>query len=144
MKLSTKTRYGLRFIAETSKFYGIRTVTLGEIAKNQNLSEKYLSQIVIPLRNAGLINSVRGNAGGYSLTRPPAEITVRSVFEALEGGTDLVDCTLTPEACPRKEDCSTEWVWSGLSEAITVYLDSLTLEDIRTRIMSGQPIDYSI
>ncbi len=144
MKLSTKTRYGLRFLSETSRFYGIRTTSLKEIAHNQDLSLKYLSQIVIPLRNAGLITAVRGNTGGYALAKPPIEITLREIFEILEGGVDLVDCLDDEIPCGRESACPTQWVWKGLSKTMATYLDGITLEEIRMKLVENEAIDYSI
>ena len=144
MVISTKTRYGMRFLAELSRFYGIKTVALREVSEKHSLSLKYLSQIVIPLKSRGLIVATRGTSGGYSLTKPPAEINLKEVVETLQGGLDLVECVADEQECRKSEKCPTQWVWRGLSDAIGEYLEKLTLEDIKNRLNDQQQIDYSI
>ena len=85
MKISTKGRYGLTIMIELAKKYGEGTVSLKSIAQANDLSEHYLEQLVAPLRNAGLVKSIRGAYGGYILSRPPSQITSGDVIRVLEG-----------------------------------------------------------
>jgi Rrf2 family protein len=133
MKISTRSRYGLRLLMELTQHRDDKPVFLNEIAKNQAISEKYLSKLVIPLRGAGIIKSERGAHGGYVLARKPDAINLRQVIEALEGGFTLVDCTEDPEACARASDCAARSVWTGLEAAMKGYCEALSLADIVNR-----------
>jgi Rrf2 family protein len=104
-------------------------VQLKMVAEAQEISEKYLSQIIIPLRSAGLVDSERGAQGGYRLSRPPAEITVRNIVEALEGSLYPVDCAVTKK-CRRSKACPTTDIWKMLGDRIIETLDGITLEDM--------------
>ncbi|HPK53296.1 MAG TPA: Rrf2 family transcriptional regulator [Smithellaceae bacterium] len=130
MKLSTKSRYGVRMMADLADHYGRDPVFLKDIAKREEISEKYLSIIVIPLRSAGLIKSTRGAHGGYLLAQSPAETTLRSILDALGEKICLVDCIKNLRSCSRAGTCSTRDVWSVLSEKIRETLDSITLADL--------------
>lgn len=130
MRVSTKTRYGLRFMIELGSNYGQGPVYMKDIARSQQISEKYLSQILITLKSAGLVDGFRGVHGGYILTRPPAEISVREIVQVLEGGLSLIECVQSPETCPRQTDCVSYDVWRKLGTVITETLDSITLEKL--------------
>jgi Rrf2 family protein len=104
-------------------------VQLKTVADTQEISEKYLSQIIIPLRSVGLVDSERGSQGGYRLSRPPEEITVRQVVEALEGSLYPVDCAETKE-CPRSKACPSMDIWRLLGDRIVETLDGITLADM--------------
>ncbi|NPV02505.1 MAG: Rrf2 family transcriptional regulator [Brevinematales bacterium] len=129
MKISTRSRYGLRLMFELALRYEEPLVQLKTVAEAQEISEKYLSQIIIPLRSAGLVDSERGAQGGYRLSRPPAEITVRHIVEALEGSLYPVDCAGTKK-CRRSKACPTIDVWKKLGDMIIDTLDGITLEDM--------------
>lgn len=121
-------------MTDLADHYGKAPVFLKDIAKREDISEKYLSLIVIPLRSSGLIQSIRGAHGGYVLAKPPEEITVQDIYGALEGEICLVDCVKNPDDCSRAGTCPTRDVWSHLSEKIKEALDSVTLADlVRTR-----------
>lgn len=129
MKLSTKTRYGVRLMVDLACRYGEGPVFLKDIALREDISEKYLSQIVIPLRKAGLLQSARGAHGGYSLAGSPADITLRQIIEPLEG-VSPVDCVKDPSICHRVPTCATRDIWAMLGDKIAEALDSVTLEDL--------------
>lgn len=112
--------------------YGQGSIFLKDVAKGEDISEKYLSQIIIPLRGAGLVSSSRGVHGGYALARPPAEITLRQIVEPLEGDC-LVDCVNSPVACGRVLTCASRDVWSLLGGKISETLDGITLEQLLRR-----------
>jgi len=105
-------------------------VLLKDIARNEEISEKYLSLIIIPLRTAGLVQSTRGAHGGYSLTRPPEEITLKDIVQVLEGGISLVDCVENSSSCSRSQTCVSRDVWSIVSERISQTLESISLGDL--------------
>jgi Rrf2 family protein len=130
MKLSTRSRYGLRMMTDLADNFGTNPVFLKDIAKREDISEKYLSLIVIPLRQAGLIQSTRGAHGGYSLTRVPDRISAQEIFDALEEVTCLVDCIAKPGECSRSSICPTRDVWSLLGEKIRETLSAVTLAEL--------------
>ncbi|WP_286677084.1 Rrf2 family transcriptional regulator, partial [Aminobacterium sp. EBM-42] len=111
MKLSTKTRYGLRALLELARQYDGRTpLSITDIASKENISERYLEQLFLKLRRDGLIESVRGPQGGYLLSRAPMEITVAEVVEVLEGNIQIADCLEGPE-CMRESACPARKLW---------------------------------
>lgn len=130
MKLSTRSRYGLRLMFELALAHGNGAMQLQDIAEKQGLSEKYLSKLIISLREANLIGSVRGAHGGYVLKRDPEKITVREIVLCLEGGLSIVDCTENSTECARSRACPTRDVWCGLNQVISDYLSGITLEDV--------------
>ena len=103
---------------------------LKDIARNEELSEKYLSQLVMPLKASGLINSVRGAQGGYLLARPPEQITVKDIVEVLEGDLAPSDCSKDNSLCSRSSYCITRDVWEKLEKSISKTLKSITLNDL--------------
>jgi len=130
IKLSTKTRYGLRALLYMAERYdGERTVPVGEIAKEQEVSEKYLEQLFLKLRRSNLIQSVRGAQGGYMLGRPPEDITIASVVDSLEGDITFADCLL-PGGCRNQDSCPTHELWSRLKGSIDEILEDTTLADL--------------
>lgn len=130
MKLSTRSRYGVRFMTALACAYGDNSLLLKDIAASEAISGKYLSLIVIPLRAAGLINSVRGAHGGYSLARDPQKITLCDVVEALEGETCLVRCVKQPSVCDRAAACPTRDIWKVLGDNIRDTLKSVTIYEL--------------
>ena len=129
MKLSTRARYGVRLMLALARNYGRGTLYLRDVAKSEEISEKYLGQIIIPLRGAGLVNSNRGVHGGYTLARSPGEITLRQIVEPLEGDC-LVDCVKNASACSRVSTCASRDVWALLGGKISETLEGITLEQL--------------
>ena len=130
MKLSTRSRYGVRFMTALAYGYGGKSLFLKDIAASEEISEKYLSLIVIPLRAAGLIKSLRGAHGGYTLARDPLDVSLCDIVEALEGETSLVLCVKEPAACARAAICPTRDIWSLLGNKIRETLKSVTLAEL--------------
>jgi Rrf2 family protein len=128
--VSTRSRYGLRFLIELSQRTSDGPIDLGSIAQHQEIPETYLAKLVVPLRNAGIIRSARGSKGGYELAKPPADITVQEIVEVLEGRSSLLECTEHPESCARSAECPTLPVWLGLERAIGDYLSKVSVGDI--------------
>lgn len=140
MKLSTKGRYGLRAMIEIASRQGEGPVTTHAIAEHQGLSERYLEQLLIPLKQAGLVKSIRGAQGGYVLNQNAARITAGDVIRVLEGPIAPVDCINEkfPEECTRADQCVTREIWSRVRDAISEILDSYTLQDLvdKSRLMA--------
>ncbi len=120
-------------MTELAAIYPDKSLSVGEVAHNQHLSPKYLEQIMSALKIAGLVRAVRGMHGGYALVRPPKEITLREVFEALEGATSPVDCVEHPEECPNENVCPTRETWVEITKAVTGVLENTTLQDLADR-----------
>jgi len=118
---------------ELASHYGEGPIELKEIAKQENISLKYLEQVIIPLRSAGLVKSVRGSKGGYSLGKSPPEICLNDLVEILEGPVDLIECLRDPKACQKSSFCVTRDIWKEVSEAIYRIFHSVTLEEMVNR-----------
>ena len=147
MRLSTRGRYGTRLMFEFALHYGEGYIQLGDVAKRQGISEKYLSKLVLPLKASGFINSARGFKGGYSLARKPETITLREIVEALEGRITPVDCVMDEALCGQSNNCPTRFVWCELAETIQESLNGISLKDLvdRFQIKNRElEIDYSI
>ena len=146
MHMSTRGRYGVRLMVALASNYGNGITLLRDVARREQISEKYLGQIVIPLKNAGLLTSQRGSRGGYALARPPAEVTVKDVVEAIEGKIAAVLCVEDPEACARATSCVAARVWRKLSEDIERSLSSFTLEALarQARQLASAGPNYEI
>lgn len=130
LRISTRGRYGMRLMVALALNYGNGTTLLRDISRREGISEKYLGQIVIPLKSAGLVSSQRGSRGGYALAQPPAKVTVKDVVEAIEGKIAPVPCVDDPESCARAGACATSLVWRKLGEDIGRSLSSFTLADL--------------
>ena len=130
IRLSTKTRYGLRALLYMADRYdGERAIPIGEIAREQGVSEKYLEQLFLILRRNGLVRSVRGAQGGYLLGKPPDDTTIAEVVDALEGDIAFADC-LSEGGCRNRGTCPTHKLWSRLKESIDDILEDTTLADL--------------
>lgn len=145
MKISTKGRYALRMLLYLALHHEEGFVSLKEIAERQNISKKYLEQIVPLLNKSGILKTNRGNKGGYMLTCNAADVTVGDILRATEGTLAPVACLeFEPNECPRAAECSTLYVWEGLYKSITSYLDGITLQDIIDRNSDYIGNDYCI
>ena len=133
MNLSTRSRYGTRLMLELAQHYTEGPIHLGDIAKRQGVSLKYLEQIIIPLKRAHYIESVRGPKGGHTLSKPPAEITVGEIVALFEKGVSLVECIDYPTVCDRAPICPTRILWKEVSEAMFNKLQTVTLADLVQR-----------
>ena len=130
MKISTKTRYGMRFMIDVAQNQGEGRVALKDAAARQGISKKYLEQVVAPLASAGLLTVTRGNLGGYRLAREADAFTLADIVTASEDGLALLDCTSCLDACERADACPRRRVWGGLEQAMQAHLASQTLADI--------------
>ena len=139
MKISTKGRYALRMLTDLAIHQGDGFVSLKGIAERQGVSQKYLEQIVPLLNKRGILRTNRGNKGGYMLAKRAEELTVGEVLRATEGSLAPVACLeLETNDCPNAAQCPTLYVWQGLFDVITQYLDSITVQDIIDRSSSGE------
>jgi len=139
MKLSTRSRYGARLLLDMAQHYRQGPIQLGEIAKRQEISVKYLEQIIIPLKKANYVLSVRGPKGGHSLARPPEEITLGEIVALLEEGSSLAQCSEHADVCSRSGACLTRLVWQEAAQALFDKLSSITLADLAQRAGSAGP-----
>ena len=130
MKISTKGRYGLRILIDLATHDPEKPRMLKDIAESQQISEKYISRLVIDLRRAGLIRSVRGVKGGFHLAKLPEEITLLKVLETMEGPLSVVECVKSPEKCKRQMLCPARSIWKKLNDDIRGLTSQITLDDI--------------
>ena len=132
MKLSTRGRYGTRLMIELTKNYGMGPVSISQISKSQGIPVKYLEQLIIPLKNAGLITSFRGPKGGHMLAKPPSKINVWDLLILLESKFTLVDCVNDKKACENSDECLIRPVWGRAFEAIMHIFRETSLQDVLT------------
>ena len=131
MKISTRGRYSLRMMIDLAQHYNDGFVALKDISARQNISKKYLEQIIPFLNRNNLLNASKGHMGGYRLAKPPRDITVREILESAEGSLTPVSCMdNSPNLCKNCGDCLTLPIYEGLYEVINNYLSGIALEDI--------------
>ena len=133
MKISTKGRYALRLMLDLALYSDGSAVPLRDVAARQEISDKYLEQIVTQLSRAGLVRSVRGAGGGYLLTRKPEEYSVGEILRVLEGSLAPVSCADGTGCCDRADRCVTVEVWREIQAAVDGVVDRLTLADLVRR-----------
>lgn len=144
MKISTKGRYALRLMIDIAIHSVAEPVRIKDIAKRQDVSEKYLEQIIAVLNKAGYVKSIRGPKGGYLLTKQPADYTAGMILRLTEGSLAPVSCLEFEENdCPRQDQCATLELWKRLDQAIKDVVDSVTLEDL-VEWQKGKADFYSI
>ncbi len=132
MKITTKTRYGIRaliHIAEETKSDGEKLIRIKDIAGSQKITVQYLEQILYKLKKAEIIEGKRGPNGGYKMALNPSEITMEKVFNVLESDTKVINCDLSVEKC-MGHDCATVYLWNKINNAIEEVLKNMTLEDL--------------
>lgn len=144
MKLSTRTRYGIRALLELAENQDQGPLQLKKIAAKQDISVKYLEQLIAILKSTGLVRSVRGARGGYLLAKPASEIKLSEAFTALEGPVVTAECVDNKHFCERIEDCAARNVWCKVQKAVLDILDSLTLEDMLEMGKNHSELDYQI
>ena len=145
MKISTKGRYALRMMLDLAEHRADGFVALKDIAERQNISKKYLEQIIPAFNQSDFLRASRGYQGGYMLAKAPSEYTVGAILRLTEGNLAPVACAGGDEAaCERSADCPTLPVWRGLSRVINEYLDGITLQDILDQHQEHIGDDYVI
>ena len=131
MKISTKGRYALRMMLDLAMYSEGGPVCLKDVARRQQISDKYLEQIIATLNKAGYVRSVRGAQGGYLLKKDPAEYTVGMILRLTEGDLAPVGCVgAEKEECERKEGCVTIRIWQQINDAVNQVVDNITLADM--------------
>ena len=130
MKLSTRSRYGARILVDLARHKDQGPVQIGEISKRQDISVKYLEQLIRPLKKAHLVTSVRGPKGGHLLAEKPEDISLGQVVRLFEGQSDLVECVSYPEKCPMSDDCQVRLAWRDATEVLYAKLDATTISDL--------------
>lgn len=131
MRISTKGRYALRLMLDIATNSADRPVSIKDVAKRQEISDKYLEQIISILNNAGFVRSIRGAQGGYVLTRQPSEYTAGMILRLIEGSLAPVACVGEDGInCDRSENCATLKLWTQLNDAINSVVDNVTLADL--------------
>ena len=144
MRVSTKGRYALRLMLDLALNNTGEPVSIKDISKRQDVSDKYLEQIISVLNKAGFVKSIRGAQGGYMLKRAPEEYTVGMILRLTEGSLAPVECGEEEETlCPRKQTCATFTVWKKMHDAINSVVDNITLADL-VEISEKQADNYII
>jgi Rrf2 family transcriptional regulator, cysteine metabolism repressor len=138
MKLSTRSRYGMRALLDLAMNSTGQPVQLKDIAERQSLSLSYLEHLIIPMIAAGIIKSIRGAKGGIMLAKLPQQIQLKDVLEVLEGPLDPVDCLKGPGSCPRSGACATQEIWDEMKKAMENVLETRTLQDLVSRQKSKE------
>ena len=127
MKLSTRGRYGVRLMVDLALHYGDGPIFLKDIAGRQGISEKYLWQLISPLKATGLVSSTRGSHGGYALGKTPESISLKEILQVLEGSLCLVDCVDNPSLCDRAPSCISRDIWGEAARDMQRTLEGTTL-----------------
>ena len=144
MKLSTRTRYAVRAIIELAQNDNSKPLQLKIIAQRQNISVKYLEQLMAVLRSAGFVRSVRGSKGGYVLAKAPSDIRLNEVMHRLEGTVATVECVENDDYCSRSADCAARYLWTKVEQAIEHVLESITLQDLVDKANEEKKLNYHI
>lgn len=143
--ISTKGRYALRLMIDIAAYSDGNPVSLKDISKRQDISIKYLEQVVSLLVKRGYLISVRGNNGGYLLAKTPSEYTAGDIIRCCEGTLAPVACLQTDcNVCPRKDICSTIDFWKGFYDVVNNYVDNITLDELRAKELLKIGNDYNI
>ena len=132
IRLSTKGRYGTRLMVSLAQHYhnGRESIILKKISDEEDISIRYLEQIIIPLKIAKLVKSIRGAGGGYILARHPSDIKLREILLALEGACCLVECVDDEDYCDKIKECAAYDIWKSASSLLKDYFENTTLENL--------------
>ena len=144
MKLSTRTRYAVRAIIELAQNDSKKPLQLKIIAQRQDISVKYLEQLMAVLRSAGFVRSIRGSKGGYVLAKAPNEIKLNDVMHRLEGTVATVECVENDDYCSRSADCAARYLWTQVEQAIDKVLEGITLQDLVDKAKDEKELNYQI
>ncbi len=133
MKISTKGQYSLKAMVDLAIHGDNGLSTIAQISGRTGISETYLEQLLPRLRNAGLVESIRGAQGGYRLTKPLDQISAGDILRAGEGSLVPVKCAfLGDKTCANEESCVTKFVWKKIADSIEEAVDSISLADLKT------------
>lgn len=137
MKLTMKGDYGLRAMLDMAAYYGQGPIESADIARRQYIPEQYLDQILMALRKEGLVKSVRGPKGGHMLAKPPSQISMAQVMQALEGYVPPMECLPNPDFCKLSPGCALRGVWQQIDEMTQRILTSTTIEELAQHHQTG-------
>lgn len=143
MKLSTRGRYGTRLMLELAKQYGKGPISMSDISKNQKIPIKYLEQLIIPLKKAKLIASVRGPKGGHMLSRAPQEINLWEILLRLESKFSFVDCLADAACCENSAACVIRPVWGKAFNSMKAIFMDTSLVDV-LNLYDAHPIKATL
>ncbi len=149
MQLSTKARYAVRAMIELANDYGKGPLQLKEIAKRQGISNKYLEQVMAPLRTRGIVYTQKGSRGGYFLAKPPEEVSLFEIIHGVEGSLAPVPCVDNANLCARADVCATRDLWGRLKQLVSRELESISLADLtveqeKKQRQAGETLSYQI
>ncbi len=148
MKISTKGRYGVRILLDLARHENGTPRLIRDIAESQQISEKYISRLIIDLRRAGIVRSIRGAKGGFRLAKNPREVTLLDIIEVMEGPLSIVNCVRSPGKCPRNSSCATREIWDSLNSDIRESMRKVTLQHIiesdQKQNLAEGALDYCI
>jgi len=144
MKLSTRTRYAVRAIIELAQNNSNKPLQLKVIAQRQDISVKYLEQLMAILRSAGFVRSIRGSKGGYLLAKAPNQIKLNEVLHRLEGTVSTVECVENEDYCSRSANCASRYLWVQVEQAIEKVLEAITLQDLVDKANDEKKLNYQI
>ena len=144
MKLSTRTRYAVRAIIELAQNGNNKPLQLKIIAQRQDISVKYLEQLMAILRSSGFVRSIRGSKGGYMLAKAPNQIKLNEVLHRLEGTVATVECVENEDYCSRSADCASRYLWVQVEQAIEKVLEAITLQDLVDKANDEKKLNYQI
>jgi len=133
MKLSTKGQYATRAMLDLALHFGEGPIMVKDISRREEISERYLEQLLTPLKRAGLVRSIRGAHGGFTLAKPPSEISLIDIIHIMEGSTAPAECVDDAQICSRSGSCVTRGVWAEMKKATDTVLESVTLQDLLQR-----------
>ncbi|MFO8102094.1 MAG: Rrf2 family transcriptional regulator [Dehalococcoidia bacterium] len=133
MRLSTRSRYAIRALLDLAIHAEQGPVLVREIAEREDISVRYLEQLLLPLKAANLVRATRGANGGFMLAKPPSEINLREVIQITEGTTAFTECADDASICPRSDTCLLIDVWNEVTEAANKVLEATSLENLKQR-----------
>jgi len=133
MRISTKGRYGLRILLDVAMHQKEGPVALRDISRRQDISQKYLWQVINPLKVSGLLRAIRGAHGGYVLAKAAKEITIKDLVDVLEGPVSIVGCIQEPKTCERSESCPARDVWNEVETRLNEVMKRITLQQVIDR-----------
>lgn len=135
MKISARTRYGLRILIDIAQHEADETPrSIGAISKSQGITSAFISRLAVPLKRAGLIHALRGITGGLRLAKSPADITLLDIMEALDGPVSILKCLSRPKSCRRRRGCPARSVWADLNTTIRDAFAAMSLSKVMSRI----------
>ena len=137
MKISTKGRYALRMLLDLAEHQGNGYIALKDIAARQNISKKYLEQIIPIFNNSNVLKTTRGFQGGYRLAKSPDKYSFAEILRMTEGSLAPVACAADSECCENYCDCVTSFIWTKIYDAIIDVVHNITLEDLAERSLKG-------